>query len=75
MLVYYNIIPHSASCKFVCVHISKCLVVRRKTPPVQVAVDSSRMDASHVCTIDNALVRTRKTLPAQVAEGQDYLGH
>ena len=46
-------------CSFVCVHISKCLVVRGKTSPVQVAVVSSRMDASHVCTLDNALVGTR----------------
>ena len=36
---------------------------------------SSRMDASHVCTLDNALVSTRKTPQAQVAEGQDHLGH
>ena len=63
--------PHSASCKtcsFVCVNISKCLVGRGNTPPVQVAVGSSRMDASHVCTLDNALVGTRKTPPAQVAD-------
>ena len=55
-------------CSFVCVNISKCLVGRGKTPPVQVAVGSSRMDASHVCTLDNALVGTRKTPPAQVAD-------
>ena len=67
---------------------------------MQVAVGSSRMDASHVCTLDNALVGTRKhqqcklqimpnasasevfalidgrkKTPAQVAEGQDRLGH
>ena len=39
----------------------------RKTPPVQVAV-SSMMDASHVCTLDNALVGTRKTPPVQDAD-------
>ena len=60
-------------CSSVCVHINKCLVGRGKTPPVQVAVGSSRMDASHVCTLDNALVGTRKTPPAQVADGHSLL--
>ena len=55
-------------CSFVCVDISKCLVGRGKPPPVQVTVGSSRMDASHVWTLDNVLVGTRKTPPAQVAD-------
>ena len=55
-------------CSFVCVHISKYMVGRGKTPPVQVAVGSSRIDTGHVCTLDNALVGTRKAPPAQVAD-------
>ena len=39
-----------------------------ETPSVQVAVGSSRMAASHVCTLDNALVGTRKTPTVQVAD-------
>ena len=35
--------------------------------PVQVAVGSSSMVASHVCTLVNALVGTSKTPPVQVA--------
>ena len=72
--LYYMINATTTQCKlpnqcsFVCVHISKCLFGRGKTPPVQVAVGSSRMETSHVCTLDNALIGTRKTLPAQVVE-------
>ena len=75
-------------------------LVKEKLPPVQAAVGGGSM-ASHVCTLANALVVTkkkkhqrklqvmptasasevlvlingRKTPPAQVAEGQDHLGH
>ena len=52
--------PHSASYKtsahlYVCTLVNTWLV-EEKPPPVQVAVDSSRMDASRVCTLINALV-------------------
>ena len=47
-------------CSFECVHISKCLVGRGKTLPVQVAVGSSRMDARHVCTLDDVLALFRR---------------
>ena len=37
-------------CSFVCMHISKCLVGKGKTPSMQVAVEAGCMVASHVCT-------------------------
>ena len=40
--------------------ISKCLVGRGKPPPVQVAMGSGGMVASHVCTLINALDGTGK---------------
>ena len=46
-----------------------CLVGRGKTPPVQVVVGSSRMAASHVCTLDNALVGTTKDTTSASCRG------
>ena len=51
---YSHTTTRSASCKAcssVCVHISKSLVGGGKTPPVQFAVGSVSMAASHVCTL------------------------
>ena len=50
---------------YTCVHISKFLGGRENPPPVQVAVGGGSM-ASHVCTLVNALVGTRKMPPAKV---------
>ena len=56
--------------KFACEYISKCLVGTEKTPPVQVGVGGGCMVAkgTNGCTLVNALIGTRKTPLAQVAE-------
>ena len=43
------------------------MVGRGKTPTVQVAVDSSRMETSHVCTLKCASWH-KETPPAQVTD-------
>ena len=60
-----NYIIHSASCKtcsFVCMHFSKCLVGKVKTPSVQVAVEAGCMVASHVCTQEYIRDKSAKLL-------------
>ena len=63
-IILYLTPPHSASCSFVCVHISKCLVGRGKAPPVQVAATvAAWLQVMCVCYI----VTKRKTPSLQVA--------
>ena len=51
-------------CSCVCVTLVNAWLVKEKPPPVQLAVGSGSM-ASHVCTLVNVLVDTRKTPPVQ----------
>ena len=63
--------PHSASCKMclcVCVTLVNLWLVEEKPPPVQLAVGSGSI-ASHLGTLVNALVDTRKTPSVQFVGG------
>ena len=71
--------PPSASCKtsahfYVCILVNVWLIERKNT--TSASCSGQQQDECKSCVpLDNALVGTRKTPPAQVAEGQDHLGH